>query len=330
MYSILFRHIFAFLFSFILSIYLIPQIIKTAIKKKILDLPDNNLKVHKRATPYLGGVGVYLSFMLTLAIVYPFENRIFWFLIGITLLMIVGLIDDLKVLKPYQKLLGQFIAVACFLKNGFYLKSVFLSGWLNNLISGFWMLSVINAINLVDIMDGLATLLAVIATATFFVIAIFMKQYSLSLLILIFLGPLLGFFLFNKPQAKIYLGDTGSMFIGGFLAAIPLLFPWSSIAWDAYYAPVIILAVPLSEVGFLILIRLFKGIPFYQGSPHHFAIYLQKKGLSVWRVLTVTGLFSVSLSLVVILFLLQIISFWIGLAIATTMFLMWVFYVYLT
>lgn len=297
------------MFSLLFSLYLIPGVIKTAFKFNIVDSPDGKLKNHKKSTPYLGGVAIYISFILTLMLIYPLQNNILWIVLGTTLLLFIGLVDDFHVLKPYQKFLGQFIVVFSFLINGFSFKPIFFSDRFNFFISGFWMLSVINAINLIDVMDGLATLIVIMSTMSFFIIALILQKYFISLFLIAMLGALIGFFYYNKPQAKIYLGDGGSLFLGGFLAAVPLLFPWSSVSWDTYYVPAIILAIPLLEVSFLVLIRTYKGLPFYYGSPHHFCIYLKNKGWSVNKILIFISTASVILSIVAMLFLLNVISF---------------------
>jgi len=326
---VLIRHIFSFIFPFLLAIYLLPLIIKTAFKLEVMDVPDGKIKKHENPVPYLGGFAVYIPFIATLSIAYPFENKILWLLLGTTLLLFVGLIDDLKILKPKQKLFGQIIAVFCFLKGGFSLKHYFLSDVFNIFLSGFWMLLVINAFNLVDVMDGLSSILAISATVAFFVIAVLLKEYAISILLLAFLAPLLIFFFYNKPPAKIYLGDSGSLYIGGFLAAIPLLFPWSSLSYDAYYAPAIILGIPLLEVLSLIVIRTWIGIPFYKGSPHHFSIYLREKGWGVPLVLLFSVIMSLLLSVIAILFLFGFLNFKNIVVLGTLFFVIWCYFVFL-
>ena len=200
---------------------------------------------------------------------------------GITLLLIVGLIDDLMVLKPLHKFLGQFIAVFCFLKAGFHLKINLFSNWWNICLSAFWMLSVINAFNLVDVMDGLASTLAIGAALSFLFIALVSHAFSVALLLCAFLGSVLAFLWYNKPVAKIYLGDAGSLFIGGLLANIPFLLDWGTYSEYGYLAPIVIVAIPGLEVTTLIIIRTYKGIPFFQGSPHHFSMYLKRRGWSI-------------------------------------------------
>ncbi|MFA5075005.1 MAG: MraY family glycosyltransferase [Candidatus Babeliales bacterium] len=318
------RHLFCVVFSSLLAFYLVPMFINAAFRFNILDIPDGKIKNHKKATPYLGGLAIYVPFIATLAIAYPFENKILWLLLGSTFLLFVGLIDDMKCLKPSQKLFGQFIAVICFLKGGFSLKTNFFSDFFNIFASAFWMLLIINAFNLVDVMDGLSSVLAIVSSLSFFVIALFFGQYELSLLLLTFTIPLIVFLFYNRPPAKIYLGDTGSLYIGGFMSAIPLLFPWSSISFESYYAPIIILGIPILEVVTLVVIRTYKCIPFFRGSPHHFSIYLRKKW-SVLKVLLFSSIMSLILSLIAILFLFKFISF-IYLIIFILIFLVFWFY----
>lgn len=307
--AVIIKNIFSFLFSILLSIYIFPLLIKIAYKFNILDFPDGKIKKHKRPTPYLGSFGLFIPFVATLAIVYPFSNRILWLLLGSTLLFFVGLIDDLKVLTPLQKFAGQLFAVLCFLKGGISLKTEFFSNFINIFIAGFWMLSIINAFNLIDIMDGLVVTVSIFGSISFLIMALISKQYILSILILSFLGPLFVFFFYNKKPAKIYLGDSGSLFIGGFFAAITQLFSWSSLHQMAYFIPIILLTIPSLEIFFLVVIRTYKRIPFYKPSPDHFALYLRQKGWSVSKILVFISIISVVLLLISLLFLIQWISF---------------------
>lgn len=322
------RHVFSLGFSFFLSFYIIPKLIESSRKLGIMDVPDGKIKCHQAPIPYLGGVAIYLSFIATLCITYPFENKIVWLLLGVTLLLLIGLIDDLRVLTPARKFFGQMIATLCFLKGGFYLKTEFFSSFLNFFISGFWMLSVINAFNLVDVMDGLSSLIAIVASVSFLIIALMFKQYSVSLLLTAFIGAVGAFFIYNKPPAKIYMGDAGSMFLGGFLAAVPLLFSWSRYSFDAYYAPVIILAVPLLEIFFLVVVRTYIGIPFYKGSPHHFSIYLIKKGWTKLNVLIFAFIMCVLFSLTSFIFLFKKINFYELIFILLCLGLGWCYFVF--
>jgi UDP-GlcNAc:undecaprenyl-phosphate GlcNAc-1-phosphate transferase len=297
------HHIGVLLVSFGFAFYLVPFFTQAAFRLGVMDVPDGAIKTHKAPVPYMGGIAIYLAFLATIGLLYPLEERVMWLLIGSTLLLFVGLIDDLKRISPVRKLLGQFLGVACFLHGGFLIKQTFFASVFNIFLSGFWMLALINAVNLIDVMDGLATTAAVLAAIGFCAVAFVAGQYGVSLLLLAFIGALLGFFWYNKPQARIYMGDAGALFIGGFLAAVPLLIKWSALRPHAHYVVLIIPAIPLIEVLCLVIIRTSKGIAFYRGSPHHFSIYLQNKGWSRWGVLAFCGSMGLYLSGVSLAFL---------------------------
>lgn len=290
------RIVLAGIISFLMTLYLVPLLIRVAFKLNILDAPDGKLKRQKAPTPYLGGVAVFVGFLSALALTFPFESQLLFLLIGLSLLIFIGLIDDLIALEPYQKFFGQMIAAFCFLRGGFYLKAAFFSAthsatisvvWLA--LSYLWILTVINACNLVDVMDGLATTIALGAAGSFLVMSFLFSLSLVALLLAAFCGALLAFLWFNKPPAQIYLGDAGSLFIGGFLAVIPFMFQWQT--YNAYgsLTPVIILGIPLIEIAGLIVIRTAKGIPFYKGSPDHFSHYLQRKGWTSSQILPFVG-----------------------------------------
>lgn len=307
--------IFAGVISFLMTTYLVPLMIAVAHKLQILDTPNGGLKQHKEPTPYLGGVALYVGFITALALTFPFANTMFFLLVGCSLLLFVGLIDDLIVLKPYQKLFGQVVAAVCFLKGGFYLKTTFLSATSSPFISLFWLfisfgwiLSIINAFNLIDVMDGLATTTALGAAGGFFICALFLDSPVVALLLAACIGALLGFLGFNKPPAKIYLGDAGALFIGGLMAIIPFMLSWGTYTPYGYLAPVAILSIPLLEEGTLILIRTLKRIPFYNGSPHHFSIFLRAKGWTPSKILWFVTLFSLLTLPCALLFTLGIIN----------------------
>ncbi len=300
--------------SFLTTYYLVPFFSRVAQKLSFLDEPDGKIKVQAQAIPYLGGVAVYSGFLAALGIVaivdplFVFNTQFILFLFGITLLMVLGLIDDLIILGPFQKFFGQIIATLCFLRAGFYLKEQFFYTLWHIPISFFWILSIINAFNLVDVMDGLTSVIGIGAICSFGVIAIYFNDSNALLLLSALLGALCAFLLYNKPPARIYLGDAGSLFVGGFFATVPFLFPWGTYTWDGYLTPLVILAIPLLEFGTLILIRTYKGIPFYKGSPDHFSLYIQRNGWSKKAILGYIALLNGIQLIVSLLFVAHFIS----------------------
>lgn len=314
LYILALRLIFGVIISFLITYYLVPLMFVIAQKHNIMDVPGG-VKTHKEPTPYLGGLAVFIGFLTSLAFIFPFYNQMMLVVVGLTLLFFVGLIDDLVPLKAYQKFGGQALAAFCFLKSGFYLKTnFFLSHSWSVAFSLLWIATVINAFNLVDVMDGLATTLAICATLSFAVIAIVSGQLDALLLLAPFLGALIAFLYYNKPKARIYLGDTGSLVLGGFLSVIPFMFNWGVYGPYGFLTPLIILSIPLLEVGTLIIVRTYKGIPFYNGSPDHFSIYLQQKKWSKESILLYVAGLSVVLCVAAVLVMLHLVPLWVTVA----------------
>jgi len=300
---IMLRFLIGFIISFFVTYNLVPLFCDIAIKYGIIDTPDGIIKKHKRPTPYLGGLAIYVGLLTSLAVIFSFENHFFLILVGSTLLLFVGLIDDLIALTPQQKFIAQIVSVFCFLKSGLYLKTHFFSNIWSIFISALWCLTIINAFNLVDVMDGLSATLAALITSSFFAIALYYGHLSLALLLIVFLGTLLAFLCFNRPPASIYLGDAGSLFLGGFLAPIPFLFNWGTYNWYGYISPIVLFGIPLLEVMSLVLIRTYKGVPFYNPSPDHFCLYLKEHGWQPKHILGYMVLLSAIQLIVTFLFL---------------------------
>ena len=319
----------SFFIAFTVTFFLIPFLSLIAPRIGAIDLPDGKLKTHKIATPYLGGLGICLGFVTSVLLLLPINNRLLLFIIGSIFLLIVGLIDDLITLKPYQKFGGQILASLYFLKAGLYFKSDLFGSW-GIIISFFWFLSIINAFNLVDVMDGLAAVLAFGSLCPFLFLAFFFRDFQLLVLLAAFTGALLAFFWYNKPSAKIYLGDAGSLLLGGFCAALPFFFPWGIYNLYGFLAPIGFFAIVLLELLALILIRLYKRIPFYQGSPDHFSHYLRKRGWTPSQILIFSFSMSLIASGVAILFMFNIISFAQTVLVTFAFFLFWTYLTYKT
>lgn len=285
----------AFLFSFLFVLIVTPLLRLFAIAHNIVDAPDGKIKQQKEPIAYLGGAAIYICLLVSLCLFLPLQSYLLFFIFGLSMLFFLGLVDDLWVTTPLQKFVGQMAAAASFLVAGFSLKEVFLSSWGNSLLSFFWILSVVNAFNLVDVMDGLATLLALCATLSFLVFGILFNLPHITILLSIFLGSLAGFFYYNKPPAKLYLGDAGALFVGGFLAVVPFFFNWGFHSSNGFLVPCIVLAIPLLEILSLIIIRTYKGKPFYYGSPDHYCLYLLKKGWTKNEVLFFSAIVSLVL-----------------------------------
>ena len=139
-----------------LSLYITPIVQRGALLYDIVDRPDGKLKNHTDPVAYLGGVAVYLAFLLTLALTFDLSREILGILLSGTIIVILGVIDDFKVLPPKIKFVGQAIAAFVLIKSGIYIKLVFLPFWINIILSFLWIMVITNAFNIIDVMDGLA------------------------------------------------------------------------------------------------------------------------------------------------------------------------------
>lgn len=273
--------------SFVAAVLILPAISYIARYFKILDQPDGKLKNHTIPVPHFGGAGIFFTLFLSIAWLHPeFFRSFFWILIGSFGLCGIGLYDDLFFLSPHAKFFGQALVVTFLVFVGGLGFSVsFLPVFVGNFLTAFWMLTVINAFNLIDVMDGLVAVTSIIAMIFLTVIAYWQTNVGLVLLLSLFLGVVIAFFIYNRPPASMYLGDAGAHLLGGFFAVAPFILDWGDGRLRGMIIPTILLGIPLSEVVTLIAIRFYKGLPLHHGSPHHFSMYLLKKGWSKTQVL---------------------------------------------
>jgi UDP-GlcNAc:undecaprenyl-phosphate GlcNAc-1-phosphate transferase len=287
-------YLFAFMLSLGLSLYITPIVRKGALLYDIVDRPDGKLKNQTDPVAYLGGIAVYLAVLLTLALTFDLSREILGILLSGTIIVILGIIDDFKVLPPKIKFIGQAIAAFVLIKSGIYIKLVFLPLWINIILSFLWLMVITNAFNIIDVMDGLATGIGCLVSIILFVVAIMNQHVLIAILTIALAGALLGFLRYNFEPAKIYLGDTGSLFIGLLLGALSMIGSYTQNNLAACFSPVIILGIPIFDTVFVIYIRWRRGIPIIYGSPDHFALRLRK-----WRFSTIqTVILSYAASLI--------------------------------
>jgi UDP-GlcNAc:undecaprenyl-phosphate GlcNAc-1-phosphate transferase len=274
-------HLITFVLSLFLSLYLTPVFREAALKFGIVDRPSGPLKKHAEPVPYLGGLAVYLSFLLTTAFIYQYSREVLGILLAGAIIVILGLVDDLGVLSPSVKLFGQLVAATVLVKASIYIKLSILPAWVAVALTILWVMAITNAFNLIDIMDGLASGVGAIAALVLVIINYQSGKELIVPLSVALAGSLIGFLRHNFKPAKIYLGDTGSLFIGLMLAALSMNGAYTRVSLVGVLAPILILGVPVFDMLLVIYIRFRRGIPVMQGSSDHFALRLRKWRLSV-------------------------------------------------
>lgn len=272
-----------FLCALVAALILTPLAGKLACQLGIVDHPDNQLKRHDQATPYLGGLAVYLAFMLALVVFKFWEHSTISGVVGVSvgtsLIVILGLIDDKIQLSPMIKfgvqIAAAIVLIICNMKLEFIHQPV-----LSVIFTILWVVFITNAMNLIDIMDGLSSGITFIATGIFFLIAMQNGRLNDMYILAALGGAVLGFLPYNFPRAKIYMGDTGALMMGFILASIAMGEDYSRVNPVAVLSPILILAVPIFDTLFIMFLRHKQGKSMFRGSPDHLALRMVKLGLT--------------------------------------------------
>ncbi len=275
--------------TFALSLGLTPFFRKIALRSNYLDSPIGQLKKHTAPVPYLGGLAIYFSFLLGILGVLilaqpPDSPRVLAIFVGGTVVALMGLADDLFSLSPALKFLFEMIAAVLLIFFGVqleFLPSHPVLGWVLTVV---WVVGVTNALNLIDIMDGLAGGVSVIACLGFVLVPFLGAQSYVHLIAAALGGSVLGFLPYNYQPARIYMGDAGALFLGFVLAGIAMGHGYTQMNIVALCAPLLILGVPLYDTALVMALRFLKGRSMFRGSNDHLALRLRALGLTVKQV----------------------------------------------
>ncbi len=311
----LYLYVLGFAAALFFSLVLTPFVKQFAVWIGAVDAPGDR-KVHKRVMPRLGGLAIFLAFAGSFLIVVPaldaINGDVAWsLLIGGAIIVLTGGLDDRFQLRPILKLLG-ITAAALVVVVGFDVKVDLVNvpfgqhtidlDWLSVPLTVFWIVGVTNAINLIDGLDGLAAGVSAIATATMLVLAVTMGNLTVIVLCAVLLGSTIGFLFFNFYPAKIFMGDTGALFLGFSLATLSIL-GFKQATLVSFIVPLLMIGVPLSDTFFAIVRRLIHHKPIFtadKGHLHHCLLQLgfshRKTVLIIYGVSSVFGLCAIVLS----------------------------------
>ncbi len=298
------KYFIAFLVALMISYILTPYAIKLAHKIGAIDVPKDNRRVHKKPIPRLGGLAIYAAFILTALIMAPINRQLLGILAGATMIVGIGIIDDMKQISAKYKLLVQIVAAFVVIFSG--VKMEYFSNPLNRGLiplgiysipmTVFWIVGITNAVNLIDGLDGLAAGVSSIASITLAFVAYSNGQSQVApILLLILAGGALGFLPYNFNPAKIFMGDTGSLLIGFVLASVSVAGVIKSATTIAVAIPVLALGVPVFDTAFAIARRLVNRRPIMEADKGHLHHKLLEQGLSQKQ--TVLVLYMISMVL---------------------------------
>ncbi len=300
-------YLYIFLFSFLSSIIFVKLSRNLAQRFNIVDQPDPRRKIHQHPIPLLGGIGIWLAFSLTIliSIVFIFSLNKCGFLPKILqihisgikstlpkiililstglLLVVIGLVDDLKKLKAPLKLLFQFIVAMFVFLSGIRISLFIDNIFISALLTIIWIVGITNAFNLLDNMDGLSCGTAIISASIFFIIAASTGQFFVASILVCFIGTLLGFLKYNFPPASVFMGDAGSLFIGYTLSILTIVntfYRESNPTPAPVIMPLLIMAVPIFDTCSVIYIRLKNKTSIFTADKNHFSHRLLNLGMS--------------------------------------------------
>ena len=289
-------YLFTLLCSLVVSLALTPLLRIIAIKLNILDVPHSEIKTHKQPIPYLGGVAIFVGWLASLVLVRFFTDfptgtlhNLRGIVLGCGLMVVLGLVDDIapKGIGFRSKFLVQTLAALILIL--FDIRMHFITpNFIAILLSVVWIIGVTNSSNIIDIMDGLSSGIAVIAALAFLVIALPSEAIYVNFCAAALAGGILGFMPYNlSKKRKIFMGDAGSLTLGFLLAALSLGASYTKINYIGIFSPLLILAIPIYDTMLVVFLRIRKGRSPFLGSKDHFALRLEKFGLSRKQILVV-------------------------------------------
>jgi len=276
--------------AFVLVGGLTPVMRRLAIKHEVMDAPNTSHKTHKDPVPYLGGVGIIIGILAVSfgALIYKHaESKNFWLALSVLgpalVLGLIGLWDDIKNLPPLPRFIAQTIA-------GVFTSAILISSstvgtptgsqTLDAIFTTIWIVGICNSINFFDNLDGGAAGTIAISSIALTILGINGHQYLVGGLAAVTAGATVGFLLWNKSPARIYMGDAGALFLGILIASLTIrLHPSAETQWTSFATPLLLIAVPILDTSVAVLSRLRRKISPFQGGRDHLSHRLVRAGL---------------------------------------------------
>jgi len=276
----------AFIIALATAYFITPYVKELAIWAGAMDAP-NARKVHTTPIPRMGGLAIYAGFVLAVLASIHVNQQILGLLLGGTVILVVGIIDDLQQLPARVKLLGQIAAAAVLILFDVRIEwitnpfgDMLFLDYLSIPITILWVVGLTNTMNLIDGLDGLAAGVSTIAAVTILLVALQQNFWIVAILTAALAGSALGFLHYNFNPAKIFMGDTGSMFLGYMLAAVSVIGTVKSAATIALVVPIVALGLPIMDTAFAIIRRYTNGQPIFKPDKGHLHHRLLAMGMS--------------------------------------------------
>lgn len=302
----------AFIISFGTVIFITPLISKLAIILNAIDKPDDIRKTHNYSTPSMGGLAIFVGVIFGFIYLQPIleiNDQMFAIIIGALIMLITGAIDDIFNIRPMYKLTGQIIAAVVVVSSGLviekltmpFIGTIYLEEF-GVLITIIWIVGASNAINLIDGLDGLAAGVSAIALTSILVMAVMDGRILVMGLCLILIGSCLGFLFHNFHPAKIFMGDTGALFLGYSIAIVSMLGLFKNVAFFSFLVPIIVLGIPVFDTICAIIRRIVNKQGIAVADKKHIHYRLMNMGYSHRTTVLILYAFSIFFGITAIIF----------------------------
>ena len=308
------RMLLAVLFSCAVTFFMTPPVKKFAEKVGAIDVPKDERRVHDHPVPRMGGLAIFFGFILAVLVFVDMTTPIMGMLVGAVIIAAMGAVDDIVNLNAWVKFGVQIVAALVAIRSGIvfnvisnpilFSETTFIPiGYLTVPLTVIWIVGCTNAVNLIDGLDGLAVGVSAISSLTMLVVALFVAEPNVALILAALTGACLGFIPFNLNPAKIFMGDVGSQLLGFVLATVSIMGMFKFHAIITFLVPVLALSVPLADTVFAFFRRIVhRQSPFHadKGHFHHRLLAMglnQKQAVAVlYAISAVLGLFAVLLA----------------------------------
>lgn len=289
--------------SALFSFFATPLVKSLAFRFGAVDVPQDDRRMHKRPIPRMGGLAIFFGFMVGVLIFLPLNDSLRGMLLGACIIVVLGIVDDIHALPAKPKFLVQIVAALIAVLHGNIITVLsnpnFFSddpywhlGILSIPISIIWIVGITNAVNLIDGLDGLACGVSTISSMTMLVIALSVSDSTVAILMAALAGACVGFLPYNRNPAQIFMGDTGSTFLGFILAVASIQGLFKLGALISFAVPFLMLGLPIFDTCFAIIRRISKGqspMSPDRGHIHHRLIdmgFSQKQAVAVLYVIS--------------------------------------------
>ena len=302
----------AFALSLVIAFLMTPPVKRFAEKVGAIDVPKDDRRVHNHPIPRMGGLAIFMGFVLSLIVFVPMSTKVLGLLVGALIIAVMGGVDDIVCLNPWIKLLGQVVAALVAIRCGLvfdvisnpniFAEETYIEiGYLSIPLTMLWIVACTNAVNLIDGLDGLAVGVSAISSLTMLIVSLFVSEPVVSLILAALTGACLGFMPYNLNPAKIFMGDVGSQLLGFVLSTASIMGLFKLHAIITFFVPLLALALPLADTIFAFFRRILHGQSPFKADKGHFHHRLLAIGLNQKQVVAVLYGISAVLGLLAVL-----------------------------